>query len=592
VYRIRKIDLISGGDVIPGDLMVAIGPNNGGKSQFLKDLVSAIAYPTRPMASIQRIHPEFPRGANCLLDKITKQAEKDESGNFILDAPAPDLNQPLQLRLAASQIGRATSAQLTEDQAIAILKDNLGRHLVSHLTTERRLLLLKRQDNRQQNIEGAQTPLEAAFAAPHDLIASMNKHVQLAFGTDLILDDTVFATAQFRVGHSNEIPTALDERRQYVRQLPTLDNQGDGIRSFCGTLVTAAAFERPILAIDEPEAFLHPPQAYLLGRALGELRGKAQLFVATHSAEVLRGILSIYPETTVVRFASLEKRFSTKSLSPGDLQAIINDPLLSSVRVLDGLFYNGVAVTESDGDVVLYRSVLDQIDQSASIEFVNSYDKRASAKIAAPYRAMGVPCALIVDFDILRVREDLKALYEAVGGRWSDIEQDYTEAIRHIEKADNADAQLQSALDLLASVSTEVTKQGTSSAKLAWLRNRLKDVRDRAVVWGTLKSQGEAGLTAIERRHYDKIIKRCNQLGLYIASAGEREAWLTPDIAYTNNKRHWTKLALEYISNNGLSERHRLRVFVSKIRSFCLGITSTASAMPAPQASASVDSAG
>ena len=43
-----------------------------------------------------------------------------------------------------------------------------------------------------------------------------------------------------------------------------------------------------IMMLDEPEAFLHPPQARLIGEIIAKERSKdTQLFIATHSQDVL-----------------------------------------------------------------------------------------------------------------------------------------------------------------------------------------------------------------------------------------------------------------------------------------------------------------
>ena len=47
------------------------------------------------------------------------------------------------------------------------------------------------------------------------------------------------------------------------------------------------------VSIDEPEAFLHPPQAEMIGNAICELKSdNSQVFVATHDSNVLKGFLS------------------------------------------------------------------------------------------------------------------------------------------------------------------------------------------------------------------------------------------------------------------------------------------------------------
>ena len=73
-----------------------------------------------------------------------------------------------------------------------------------------------------------------------------------------------------------------------LRKLPKLEDQGDGVRNYMGLILNMLAGHHDIILIDEPEAFLHPPQARLLARILAERASKQQLFLATHSTLLCR----------------------------------------------------------------------------------------------------------------------------------------------------------------------------------------------------------------------------------------------------------------------------------------------------------------
>ncbi len=61
-----------------------------------------------------------------------------------------------------------------------------------------------------------------------------------------------------------------------LTRLQTIDAQSDGVRSFSGIVLTLLASQYPLVLLDEPEVFLHPPQARLLGRSLGTLQRGGQ----------------------------------------------------------------------------------------------------------------------------------------------------------------------------------------------------------------------------------------------------------------------------------------------------------------------------
>jgi predicted ATPase len=64
------------------------------------------------------------------------------------------------------------------------------------------------------------------------------------------------------------------------------------MKSFLGLLLNILVSSYLFVFVDESEAFLHPPQARLLGRMLGEDKGAHnQVFIATHDSDVLTGLL-------------------------------------------------------------------------------------------------------------------------------------------------------------------------------------------------------------------------------------------------------------------------------------------------------------
>lgn len=567
MYQIESITLHDGATVRPGNLTLFIGPNNGGKSQTLKDLVSIMTGRARSLKAVRGLRARFPHGYLAIVDAIAGHARSDESGSLILDTVHPDMTTVQPLRVIPGNIEARDHDQDTLQQK---LHENLGRHLVSYLGTESRLHLVKKQTNRQINIEGHQTLIEAVFSSSTNTQKDINERVFTAFGTKLIIDKTAFAVAEFRLGDPENFPLEIPGYADQIRNREALDDQGDGIRAFCGIVVALETLKRPVVMIDEPETFLHPPQAFLIGQALADLQSaERQVFISTHSADVLRGILSITSDVTIVRLSRCQGGFISRIINPENLRNISRDPILSSARVLEGLFYSGVIITESDGDIVVYRKILEKNDPTASVNFTNSYSKQLSGKIAVPFQALEVPHAVIVDFDILRVEVEFKKLFEELGGSWAHIESDYTKLKADIEGTDNAGERLKQATSLLRAVEPGLAGLPDDEQRVIWLRRRLREVRDAALVWGTLKKTGETGLSAAGKVLYGAVSAAAAAVGLFIVPCGERESWLGPLVPYTKNKGKWTEDALTYLSQNRLPSEHALLAFMRQVQTHC-----------------------
>ncbi|MBK9599392.1 MAG: ATP-binding protein, partial [Flavobacteriales bacterium] len=132
--------------------------------------------------------------------------------------------------------------------------------------------------------------------------------------------------------------------------MPELQRQGDGMRSFAGVLLHTTVGHESIFLLDEPEAFLHPPQARLLGRMLVEdKQANRQLFIATHSGDVLKGILdSGSKNVRVVRLRREGNVNIMRQLDNDKITELWGDPLLRYSDILDGLFHEKVIITEGD----------------------------------------------------------------------------------------------------------------------------------------------------------------------------------------------------------------------------------------------------
>jgi AAA domain, putative AbiEii toxin, Type IV TA system len=196
-----------------------------------------------------------------------------------------------------------------------------------------------------------------------ELEQSMSSGFKAAFGEDLIVHRGAGKEVPLYVGTEVKLePGRRWPSREYwekVEAMPPLKTQGDGMRSFVGVLLYATVVDYSVVLIDEPEAFLHPPQARLLSRMLVQKKKKdSQLFLATHSADVIRGLLDA--GSSSVRIVRLLRRGDVnyaRSLRTDEVKTLWADPLLRYSNVLDGLFHDNVVVCESDADCRFYEAV-------------------------------------------------------------------------------------------------------------------------------------------------------------------------------------------------------------------------------------------
>lgn len=292
-----------------------------------------------------------------------------------------------------------------------------GPGLITFITTEHRLQLIKESASSDHDYAAANL-LQSLYNAGSETERAIADEVAAVFrGQRIKLDYTTLTRLRLKVSKDfSDVPADPRDGKGAMRSRPALDNQGDGIRSFTGMVVALKTANRPLILIDEPEAFLHPPQAYAMGRLIAsEAVSGRQIMVATHSTDVLRGVLSVTETPEIIRVDRIDNVNTFARLTRDTLTSILNDPLLSSARVLDALFYPSAIVTEADADSRLFHSAIQKAHPEAGCHFVNASNKQTVTTIMSIYTKLGVRRAGIVDFDILRKSDEWLEALKAIG---------------------------------------------------------------------------------------------------------------------------------------------------------------------------------
>lgn len=261
------------------DIVLFVGPNNAGKSVALRDVEVHLGAPT-PGTIVGTVITSAKLRRNGTIDDlrtlirahtrtVVEQGQTRYAGpNFSLwdgqlrhywEQDSDQLRPLFCLRIA-------TETRITDSNpqpSIAVLHE-LPSHPIHILYTDDRV---------EKRI---------------------SSYFRQAFGEDLIVFHAGGKSWPLLVGDRPEIRLGEDRvSATYVERLRAttipLQEQGDGMRSFATVILRMLAPDSPsVLLLDEPEAFLHPPQARLLGEFIAKERPRhAQLFMATHSPDVL-----------------------------------------------------------------------------------------------------------------------------------------------------------------------------------------------------------------------------------------------------------------------------------------------------------------
>ncbi|SHL55211.1 ATP-dependent nuclease [Bradyrhizobium lablabi] len=366
------------------------------------------------------------------------------------------------------------------------------------------------------------------------LAAKMSRLFRHAFGTDLIPFRAGGGSFPLYVGEKPTISPGEDElSRSFIDKLRAkgvpLQEQGDGMRSFASVLLYVLASDHhSIQFLDEPEAFLHPPQARLMGEFIAsERKSKSQLFIATHSTDILDGLISGGAEKVrIIRIQRDGAVNRVKELSKDKTAAIVNDTLARYSRVFEGIFYQHVVICEADADCLFYSSILNTKtisgDRRADVLFIHTAGKHRMAQLAETLRQLDVPTSVIADIDLLNEESTSKKLFETMGGDWSDASANFKAIKKAVEerrpplKAEQVAGMLREKLEGIGGT-VEFPKN---------VERDIKAIFKTLSPWDEVKRAGRSALPAGQAvKHFDELTAKAAAIGLWIVPVGELEGF-------------------------------------------------------------------
>ena len=318
----------------------------------------------------------------------------------------------------------------------------------------------------------------------------------------------------------------VDHLTHVLDTYPKLHEQGDGMVGFTGVLLSLLIENFSIFLMDEPESFLHPPQARILGTEIPGLLGDRQAFIATHSEHLIKGLLEAAPDRIkVVRISRRGNNNSFSAISTEDIDKIWKDTLLRQSNVFQGLFYDAVVICESDSDCQFYSSVQayqkERDGKRDNPFYVYSSTKSRMKVIIDALKPLNVEFRVIADMDLLREKNDLMPLYESCGGNWAELNEDFnlfTEALRD-------DRNTISKEDLKRAFVDAIDRDG----KAEYDKTALKELKQKVTLekkWGELKKHGETALPVEAKASYERIHAALIAHKIHLVPKGELEGFV------------------------------------------------------------------
>ena len=494
-------------------IVVFTGANNSGKSQVLKDVENFMA--AIPAVVITDCEFEY----SGTIDEprfLNEHFSVNDHGDYCLYGVAGFYSLDVLHILWSNHK----------------LSNNLHLLFARRLSTELRLTVsndLRRDNHPERN------PIYK-LSKSDTLAQKISDYFHQAFGVDLVINRNEMQTIPLHVGTApDKTAFTMNEYDDYyncISALPKLQKQGDGMRSFASILLDMFTTDYTITLIDEPEAFLHPPQARLLGKMLAtnNPEGK-QLLISTHSEDFLQGLLDADNENvTVIRINRVADINKMSILESTGIKTLWGNPLLRYSNILSGLFHEKVIVCESDYDCLFYQAVMDAMYESKGeiapdVLFTHCGGKNRIKDVLNEINAVNVTVVEICYFDLLDESNNFKPIVASFGVDW-----------------DSA------------------------------LSKDMKTIYDRmhakgANAWSQIKKVGKVGFDGDAPAAYEKVESICREAGLFVVPVGEMECF---DKTINREKKEWVYYVLENYDLATEPKLEEARRFIQEIVDYTL----------------------
>ncbi len=502
-------------DLMPQDIVVLVGPNNMGKSQSLRDVNNSISFDHGSLVvtdvDVEYHQPQYLRDVleNNSLKKPIGQYFSYEGYNYQIHSISLD---------AFGQNGH------TDEQ--------IKKFFVSMVKTEERLTTSSPKEMVNPGLPN-QYPLQ--YVTDPNNRQRMSDIFEKIFGKKIFCEDrgsthlTLHMGDEIVFNQEGMTPQQIsDEFYRRMKTLPKVHEQGDGIRSLAGLLLNLMIPNYTMFLIDEPEAFLHPPQARVLGEYIPAQLGERQAFISTHSIEFIKGLLTADARRVkLIRLTRDGEINHVHYLQQADLDEVWNDPIMRHSNLLDGLFYTNTILCESDSDCQLYAAMLSHIKEKqgsySDALFTLCNGKGRMKHLSKIFKSLGINYRIVPDIDFFNDEFLVKSVYENCGGDWLAIEEDYRTLYNAMNQPDGS----LSREEFLEEVNNMIISRGWGEMTKPYIKKLGKELPlILENQWDKLKHQGISFIVEADvKEATERLIKAMNAVGVFPVEKGELESF-------------------------------------------------------------------
>lgn len=526
-----------------GDLTILVGPNNVGKSQTLRDIKNflELGKNTHPII-IESADFDLPESFEEFLELLHIQESYSTIGYKVVKGLKSNL-----LKNDSFEFNPTTykAAYENPERRKNEIMGRFTQFFVSYLNSSNRLSLASSVDSLNPENNHPSNLLQSLFL-DNRKDEYLKDAFKKAFGMEITLDYSSMLKLCFRI--AKNLPIIPDDPRsayKITNQLAKIEDQGDGFRSFIGIILGLLFSENRIILLDEPEAFLHPAQARFLGKWIGEHKDiiKSQILISTHNSHFLSGLIASKRPIDIYRLNREKDRTYFNKISAETTIALFENPLLSSQRVVESLFYKGVVVCEADSDRAIYQGVASiNHNSNEDILFIHSQNKQTLHNVANLLKEAHIAVALVADIDLLNDGENFKNVILSLNQ--GEIDEEVILLRDEISKSIAGKSEEEELKELEEKINEFMLQLKNREHNIDGAKGALNRIKKSITSWSEIKDKGIEGFNPQIQEKVRNLLKQLKNIGLFIVPVGELEGWINLD---TKKKNKWIVPALEVV---------------------------------------------
>lgn len=525
---IEKIKFKNHDDVFnfnENDIVLFVGANNVGKSRTLKDIKERIdnnSYGNTIL--IDKIDfKEHNFSQKNIEDYFDKYVLKETSNSYLV--VLDDNMNRIFYKTEIEQLCNANSSNYPEFYKL----------FYTFLSTENRLNLTKPY---KINISNNNKTLDIInkLRIQQESIIKLNQILKHNFGMGIDVDDSQIINQpqiSYKIGNSDTIDKIIhSERREVYSKLEKMEDlheQGDGIRSAVAILASLIVNENSLYLIDEPETFLHPPQARQLGRDIVDLSKNKQCFISTHNIDFIRGVLETDPDRVkIIKIDRNDNDNEYNLLDNESICSISKDKNLKYSNILNGLFYDRVVLCEDESDCKFYSAILESLDLKIYQKtlFCAVGGKDQFKKIVPLLISLHIKYCIIADLDLINDSSKLSDLINSISpDNYEEIKQTHTSFLNMFQNSVTSQVKNQESIRKeIVQIFDEKKSDEYMTSETA---NKIKNLLKKTNSFHLLKECGVYGIPNGNCRvEYENLHDFLVGNNIYLVEVGEIEKFI------------------------------------------------------------------